>query len=122
MGDSVGRISIWNGQRPIFPAGGEVITISPVAQHHAQMAIDELLIRATPNPSASFFTLRIAGNNSDRVSVTITNLWGQVMDKFDGALKSSRLTFGQNYQSGSYFARIVDGSKTKVIKLVKISK
>jgi uncharacterized repeat protein (TIGR03803 family) len=122
LGDSVGRIYILNGTRPIIPPGGEIITIAPMlSTANERILKDELVIRATPNPSSSFFTLQVSGKSADRVSVTVTNLSGQILDKFDRVINNSALTFGHNYKSGSYFARIVGGEKSKVIKLIKTS-
>ena len=122
FGDSVGRIHIKNGLYNT-PPGGDIITIAPETGNAAETGLtDGILIRATPNPSSNFFTLNIGGKATDHVSVIVTNVAGQIMNKFDGALKNSQLVFGQNYRSGSYFVRVVDGKETKVIKLIKTSK
>ena len=123
LGDSVGVINIKNGTAPTLPPGGEIITIAPkIVAANETRDKNELMIKATPNPSSGFFTLHIAGKATDRVSVTVTNLSGQVMNKFDGVMNNSQLLFGQNYRSGSYFVRVVHGRKSKTIKLVKTSK
>jgi uncharacterized repeat protein (TIGR03803 family) len=123
LGDSIGVINIKNGSAPIIPPGGEIITIAPMLSTATECIINnELVIRATPNPTSSFFSLHISGISTERVSVTVTNLSGQILDKFDRPLNNAALTFGHNYKSGSYFVRIVDGEKSKVIKLIKTSK
>ena len=123
LGDSIGVIHIKNGSAPVIPPGGEIITIASHTIVATETGLtNELQVRTSPNPSSDFFTLHIGGNKSDRVSVTVTNLSGQIMNKFDGALKNSKLVFGQNYRSGSYFVRVVDGKESKVIKLIKTSK
>lgn len=123
IGDSVGVINIKNETTAIAPAGAEIITtVSKLSSGIETVVKNELLIRVSPNPSSDFFMLHIGGNKTDRVSVTVTNLSGQIMNKFDGTLKNSQLVFGQNYRSGSYFVRVEDGKKSKVIKMIKTSK
>ena len=111
-------------RRQWFLPGGEIITVPAIVENPMEIIgkEEELLIRAMPNPSYSYFKVQITGNTKDRLSVTVTNLSGQIMDRFDGALRTGQLQFGQKYASGIYFVKILEGNKTKVIKLIKSPK
>jgi uncharacterized repeat protein (TIGR03803 family) len=123
LGDSIGVIHIKNGSAPIIPPGGEIITIAPIVENNKESNLtDALVIKAMPNPTSNFFVLQITGNRTNQLSITVTNLAGQIMDRVEGALRNAQLVFGQQYPSGMYFVRVVEGNKSKVIKVVKSSK
>lgn len=78
-----------------------------------------LRIIASPNPSRNYFTITVEGGNvAQRVSVTVSDINGKVIEKRDNILtKSFRL--GSNYIPGVYFITAVQGKQKASLVLVK---
>jgi hypothetical protein len=81
----------------------------------------ELQVRTLPNPSANYFTLSLTGgNNSEKISVRITDVIGRTVELKNNLSSNCNLSLGNSYQRGIYFAEVIQGSVHKQIKLVKL--
>lgn len=87
-----------------------------------EMNTDEgLTVRATPNPTKDNFTIQVRSNNSkNRITLSVMDLYGRVIEeKIMNNEESIRL--GDNYRSGVYFIRIMQGDRHTEMKLIKLS-
>ncbi|MBL7740015.1 MAG: Ig-like domain-containing protein, partial [Chitinophagaceae bacterium] len=82
---------------------------------------DKLYVQVSPNPSRDQFGILIASNDAAPVSVTILNMYGQVVEQKQRIASTGILRIGQSWTSGVYFAEVVQGNKKKVVRLVKVN-
>jgi hypothetical protein len=98
----------------ILPEGCSVgRTVAPVAQEVAAS------VTAYPNPSVTDFSLRLTGfNMNDKVTVTVTDLYGRKVYQTQGTGKQV-YSFGKTFIAGMYTVNIAQGDKQFSVKLVK---
>jgi hypothetical protein len=77
-----------------------------------------LKIRAYPSPSSSEFTLDIAGNNKDKVSIIVTDLLGRRYQQLEG-MANQQFKLGRKLNPGVYIVQVSQGDKVETIKIVK---
>ena len=81
----------------------------------------ELTVKASPNPTNSFFTLTITSNDvKTDAAIRVMDAAGRPLQQFNKVVIGSSITFGQSYTSGSYFAEVSQGTQHKVVKLIKL--
>lgn len=71
-----------------------------------------------PNPTSTYFTLHITGNDDEKINVTVFDLYGRVMETHVTP-NGSYIRFGENYQAGTYFVKVSQGQLNKQVKLIK---
>jgi len=78
-----------------------------------------LRIIASPNPTSNYFIITVEGGDvAERISVTVSNVLGKILEKKDNLFtKSFRL--GTNYSSGLYFIHVTQGKQEASLILVK---
>ena len=80
-------------------------------------SVDALAMQVFPNPSASYFTLRLNGNGP--ADIRVTDATGRTVELKRGLAANSTATFGRQYKPGNYSVEVVQGTERKIIKLVK---
>ena len=80
-----------------------------------------LLVSASPNPSASDFTISLKGGNPEvKRSMRVVDVFGRTVEQKDN-LGSSIFRMGQNYRPGIYFVMITEeGNDCVVVTLLKL--
>lgn len=74
-----------------------------------------------PNPSTNRFTIRIESNNEqEKIRMQLRDITGRVVETINGVRPHQTLQVGETLIPGIYFIAITQGSKNKVIKLVKL--
>ena len=78
-----------------------------------------LRIFAAPNPSRNYFTITVEGGNvAEKVSISVSDVMGKVLEKRDNILtKSFRLA--ANYIPGLYIITAIQGNQKASLVLVK---
>lgn len=86
------------------------------------MEVDkELEVKATPNPTNNNFNLNVRTNNlMDKITLQVTDMYGRIIETRN-VTANSIVRFGDQYRSGTYFVRIIQGKEHKEIKLVKLN-
>lgn len=82
----------------------------------------ELKVTVAPNPTSTYFTLKIQSRYETPVNLRVMDASGRAIEARSGLHSNSSLQVGENYQSGTYFAEFIQGSKRKVVQLIKASK
>jgi hypothetical protein len=82
------------------------------------IAANKLDARPMPNPTSTYFTLHVTGNNEEKINVTVFDLYGRMMETHVTP-NGSYIRFGENYQAGTYFVRVSQGELSKQVKLIK---
>jgi len=73
-----------------------------------------------PNPSRTSFTLTIESNNELPVNIRILDVQGREIYRIGNISANSIIKLGDKLNTGFYLAQIIQGSETKIVKLVKI--
>ena len=82
----------------------------------------ELKVTVAPNPTSTYFTLKIQSRYETPVNLRLMDASGRAIEARSGLHSNSSLQVGENYQSGTYFAEFIQGSKRKVVQLIKARK
>lgn len=77
----------------------------------------EPVIKLYPNPSSEYFTLDVAGNSSDILSLAISNSQGQLVATHSNLAFPFR--FGNNLIAGTYFVTLKTGAEVMQFKVIK---
>jgi YVTN family beta-propeller protein len=80
---------------------------------------DDLKITVMPNPSTTYFTLKLQSRNDIPVNLRVMDAGGRVVDARSRLGANSTLQVGHNYTSGTYYAEFIQGGTRKVIQLIK---
>lgn len=101
--------------------GGCTITSPAANARMGEAAISKLTVQVLPNPSPVAFTLLIIGlNPAETATLRIMDIQGRILEQRTNISPSQRLTVGESFKAGIYFAEITQGSERKVIKLLKL--
>ncbi len=122
--ESEGKNVIWNS----FDCGTAAVTTTStqaVAQSNAvEKAVvtseEELKVTVMPNPSSTYFTLKLESKYETPVNMRVMDAQGRVVDAKSKIGSNSTIQIGQSYSSGTYYAEMIQGTKRKVVQLIKI--
>ena len=78
-----------------------------------------LRITAAPNPVTNYSIITVAGGNvSDKISVTVSNILGKIIERRDNIFTKS-FKLGANYLPGIYLLQALQGNQNASLILVK---
>jgi len=77
-----------------------------------------LSVQAYPNPSSSQFTLDVAGNNKEKVSIIVTDLLGRMHQQIQGSANQT-FKLGSKLKPGVYIVQVSQGDKVQTVRIVK---
>jgi len=80
-----------------------------------------LRLLAYPNPSASYFTIELQGNQEQKIQMRVMDVSGRIIETFNNLSSGGRLQIGSGYRPGMYLLEIVQGNECKQVKLLKMS-
>ncbi|HET7897505.1 MAG TPA: T9SS type A sorting domain-containing protein, partial [Flavisolibacter sp.] len=79
-----------------------------------------LVVSASPNPSAQAFVIQVASDNLiTPVQLRVVDLLGRTVETKTNVSPHSNLTIGENYKSGVYVIEFIQGNTRKQVKLWK---
>ena len=82
---------------------------------------DGLEITANPNPSNSYFSVKVRTNNiKEKIVLQVYDVNGKMLDVRNSVSPGSSVRFGDLYRPGTYFVRVIQGKEHKELKLIKI--
>lgn len=85
-----------------------------------EVLADELRVAVAPNPSTSYFTLKLESKYTGPIMLMVTDALGRIVDTRSKLAANSTLRIGQTYHAGVYYAKIVQGPQRKVVQLIKV--
>jgi hypothetical protein len=77
-------------------------------------------VLVSSNPTTGQFKLQVQSTATEKIMIQITDVQGRVIEKIEGKVSSQAIYLGNGYRPGIYFARIIQGSNSKSVKLVKL--
>jgi hypothetical protein len=99
--------------------GGRVGHLQSSQDENEQVSSQKLMVKLTPNPSASYFKLIAMSSNEAPVMVRISDISGRTIGN-QRMTPNSLLRLGDTWTTGTYFAEVIQGNERRVIKMVKI--
>jgi hypothetical protein len=83
-------------------------------------ATGALSLQVSPNPSATQFSLRIAGVKAGKpATLIVSDALGRVVEQKTIIADGTTVQVGSNYRPGTYFVQVVQGAEKVTLKLVK---
>lgn len=79
----------------------------------------EFTVDAMPNPSISFFTLKLNSTSDLPIKMRVTDMWGRVLETRDNLTPGSTIELGSRYRAGAYFVELIQGLEWRHVKLIK---
>jgi len=123
-----GKHVIWNSFDCSAPTSSSVNASAFVSQsvstkeETAVTTEEELKITVMPNPSTTHFTLKLESRYETPVNMRVMDASGRVIDSRSRIGSNSTIQIGHNYSSGTYYAEMIQGTKRKVVQLIKGNK
>jgi hypothetical protein len=78
-----------------------------------------LQVIASPNPSSNYFAVTLNSDVSDKVTLSIYNDKGILVNKIDNVAANSTVKLGQNLKPGTYFIEAVQAGTIQSVKVIK---
>ena len=117
----------WNsfdcGAAPVPVLNNTIITqmINATKEGAATSEAEEVLkVTVLPNPSTTYFTLKIVSRETAPVNLRVIDAGGRVVDAKSNIGANSTIQIGHGYSSGTYYAEMIQGGHRKVVQLVKL--
>ena len=83
--------------------------------------MDGLNAKVYPNPASNYFNITINSKDTKRkIIVLVFDQYGRSIETRN-VNANSAIRFGDRYNPGTYFVRILQGEEHKEMKLVKLS-
>ncbi len=101
-----------NCPRPLAATGNAYVNTAKQPESNVK------LLEAYPNPSTNDFTLVLTGYSKEKVSITITDIFGTKVYQTTSVNKQ-KISFGNNFKPGLYFVMVEQNGKKESIKLTK---
>jgi hypothetical protein len=81
---------------------------------------EELKVTVMPNPTRTYFTLKLESKHDAPVTLRVVDAAGRVVDSRAKLGSNSTIQIGHNYHAGNYFAEFIQGNRRKTIQLIKV--
>lgn len=124
--ESKGNRVIWNNYNCSTPpvvtinSFGNKQQVSAIKSETLSLSDEDLRVTVLPNPSTSYFTLKLESKYDQPVNLRVLDGSGRVVDARSKLGSNSTLQIGQNYSSGTYYAELIQGNLRKVVQLIKV--
>ncbi len=119
-GDRLGSCDVAPCAAPVVSSTTPVITrATKEATTEVATTEEELKVTVMPNPSTTYFTLKLESKYETPVNMRVMDGRGRVVDARSKIGANSTIQIGHNYSSGVYYAELIQGSKRKVVQLIK---
>ncbi len=81
---------------------------------------DDLKITVMGNPSRTQFTVKIESKFNQAVQLRVFDMYGRTVEAKANQMPNSTVQFGQQLGAGTYYAEFTQGSRRKVVQLLKV--
>ncbi|MES2003506.1 MAG: right-handed parallel beta-helix repeat-containing protein [Bacteroidota bacterium] len=121
-----GKNVIWNNFEcgsapvPVLNTNQSVVTQTTSEEKGIATSEEELKVTVLPNPSSTYFTLKLESRYNTPVNMRVMDSRGRVIDTKTGIGSNSTLQVGHHYANGTYYAELIQGGVRKTVQLLKI--
>lgn len=81
---------------------------------------ERFAINAFPNPSGSYFNLKVETGSNEKMSLRVVDISGRIIEERQNLQPQQIIRLGDRYLNGVYIAEIIQGANRKAIRLVKM--
>ena len=121
--ESEGKNVIWNSfncsAAPVTLVNSTSVNQSTTIDKVVATTEEELKVTVMPNPTTTYFTLKLESKYETPVNMRVMDASGRVVDMKSKIGANSTLQIGHNYSSGTYYAELIQGTQRKVVQLIK---
>ena len=103
----------------VLPTSGPVELQMKNSIVESSTAVNDLTITVMPNPSATYFTIKLSSKNPLPVNMRVVDAAGRVIEGKQKLDPNSTIQIGHTYGSGIYFVEMIQGNTQKTIQLIK---
>ncbi len=123
--ESKGDYVLWNNfscDQPssIIPTQTAPTAAGKLVVEAQENSVAGLTVVVMPNPSRSFFTLKLSSASNAPVQIRIADASGRIMETKANQQANSTVTVGHKLIPGTYFAELIQGNERKVVQLIRI--
>jgi sugar lactone lactonase YvrE len=104
---------------PVINATTKPLNVVVEEKKEVQTAVEELKVTVMPNPSTTYFTLKLESRYETPVTMRVMDSRGRVVDAKSKIGANSTIQIGHNYAGGIYYAELIQGAQRKVVQLMK---
>ncbi|HVZ26044.1 MAG TPA: T9SS type A sorting domain-containing protein, partial [Sediminibacterium sp.] len=119
-----GKNIIWNtfscGAAPVMITTATPNTQTPVKETTESVTDEELKITVMPNPTRTYFTLKLESKYNTPVNMRVVDLSGRVIEAKSSIGSNSTIQVGHNYSTGTYYAEFLQGTRRRIVRLLKM--
>ncbi len=85
-----------------------------------ERSIGKLVVKASPNPSTQYFTIRLEGKESSAITnLRVMDILGRTIEQKTNLKINQTIQIGDRYHRGIYFIEINNGKEKTILKLIK---
>ncbi|MES2332874.1 MAG: HYR domain-containing protein [Bacteroidota bacterium] len=95
------------------------VTNAVTKEGSAVTSEEELKVTVMPNPSTTYFTLKIESKYAEPVNLRVMDSRGRVVDTRSKLGSNSTIQIGRSYASGTYYAEMIQGGLRRMVQLIK---
>lgn len=99
-------------------ATSSLVNSSSILQKESLTVAEKLKVKVFPNPATTEFKLRLESNSSEEVRIIVTDIYGHQVYQAKGTIDQLYI-FGQNFKSGMYIIKAVQGKQIQTLKVTK---
>ena len=118
-----GKNVIWNSfncsAAPVTLVNSTSVNQSTTIDKVVATTEEELKVTVMPNPTTTYFTLKLESKYETPVELRVMDASGRVIDAKSKIGANSTFQIGHSYSSGTYYAELIQGTKRKVVQLIK---
>jgi poly(3-hydroxybutyrate) depolymerase len=103
---------------PVSIANGTALCTIPISSTRINSGLKVYTANIYPNPSSSFFTLNVESSSGANIEIVVNDVFGRNI-LHAKKLSKRNFTFGENFVSGTYFVKVIEGNNSKTFKVVK---
>jgi hypothetical protein len=85
-----------------------------------QVPVMEITGLVRNNPSTNSFQIDLSKLVNEKVFITVSDINGRLVEKFNLPMKNQMISLGDNYGKGIYIAEINNGFNRSTVKLIKL--
>lgn len=96
--------------------GARLITLEEKAE---QNVVKGFNVKISPNPFEEHFNLFITASNEQPATVRVLDIHGRIAEQHPKVAVNSNLLLGNRLPGGVYFVEVLQGSRRKMVKVIK---
>lgn len=94
-------------------------TLDFTADKNTVTTEEDLKVTVMPNPTTTYFTLKIESKYKTPIELRMMNAAGRVVEARSKIEPNSNIQIGYNYANGKFYAEIIKGTRRKLVQLIK---